>query len=62
MGTGSRVYNHYLKKVLSLSYQGLVWPLWAIRDWNDLPDPLISSSEWMDDNVSKFISLVRARD
>ena len=37
----------------------------TIRDWNDLPDFLISSaetSEMSDDCVSKFASLVRARD
>ena len=34
----------------------------AIRDWNDLPDSLISSAEMSDDCVSKFASLVRARD
>ena len=36
----------------------------TIRDWNDLPEPLISSSELSesDDSVSKFTSLVRARD
>ena len=34
----------------------------TIRDWNDLPDPLISSAELSDDCVSKFTSLVRARD
>ena len=33
-----------------------------IRDWNDLPEPLISSSELSDDSVSKFTSRVRARD
>ena len=33
-----------------------------IRDWNDLPESLISSSELSDDSVSKFTSLVRARD
>ena len=32
-----------------------------IRDWNDLPESLISSSELSDDSVSKFTSLVRAR-
>ena len=32
------------------------------RDWNDLPESLISSSELSDDSVSKFTSLVRARD
>ena len=34
----------------------------TIRDWNDLPGSLISSSELSDDSVSKFTSLVRARD
>ena len=33
-----------------------------IRDWNDLPESLISSSELSDDSVSKFTFLVRARD
>ena len=34
----------------------------TIRDWNDLPDSLISSAEMSDDCVSKFASLLRARD
>ena len=34
----------------------------TVRDWNDLPESLISSSELSDDRASKFISLVRARD
>ena len=34
----------------------------AIRDWNALPDPLISSAEDAEDCVAKFTSLVRARD
>ena len=33
----------------------------TIRDWNNLPESLISSSELSDDSVSKFTSLVRAR-
>ena len=33
-----------------------------IRDWNILPDSIISSAELSDDCVSKFTSLVRARD
>ena len=33
----------------------------TIRDWNDLPESLISFSELSDDSVSKFTSLVRAR-
>ena len=32
----------------------------TIRDWNDLPKSLISTSE-LSDSVSKFTSLVRAR-
>ena len=34
----------------------------TIRDWNNPPESLISSSELSDDSVSKFTSLVRARD
>ena len=32
------------------------------RDWNALPDSLISSAEGAEDGVAKFTSLVRARD
>ena len=42
-------------------YQHRFFPQ-TIRDWNDLPESLISSSELSDDSVSKFTSLVRARD
>ena len=34
----------------------------VLHPWNDLPESLISSSERSDDSVSKFTSLVRARD
>ena len=34
----------------------------TIRDWNPLPDSLISSAEGAEDGVAKFTSLVRARD
>ena len=34
----------------------------TIRDWNVLPDSLISSADMSDDWVSKLSSLVRARD
>ena len=34
----------------------------TIRDWNDHPESLISSSELSDGSVSKFTSLVRTRD
>ena len=30
------------------------------RDWNDLPESLISSSELSDDSASKFTCLVRS--
>ena len=33
----------------------------TISDWNDHPDSLISSAEMSDDCVSKFASLVRAK-
>ena len=33
----------------------------TIRDWNALPDSLISSVEGAEDGVAKFISLVKAR-
>ena len=32
------------------------------KDWNALPDSLISSAEGAEDDVAKFTSLVRARD
>ena len=34
----------------------------TIRDWNILPDSLISNAEDAEDCVAKFTSLVRARD
>ena len=34
----------------------------TIRDWNDLPDSHISSAELLGNCVSKFTSLVSARD
>ena len=34
----------------------------TIRDWNALPDSLISSAEDAEDCVAKFTSVVRARD
>ena len=44
---------------LILLYKGLKG---KAMDWNDLPDSLFSSAEMSDDCVSKFASLVRARD
>ena len=37
-------------------------PPQSIRDWNALPDSLISSAEGAEVRVAKFISLVGARD
>ena len=34
----------------------------SIRDWNSLTDSLISASEFAEDSVTTFTSLVRARD
>ena len=42
-------------------YKGSFFPK-TIRDWNALPDSLISSAEYAEDCVAKFTSLVRARD
>ena len=42
------------------AYKNIFFPQ-TIRDWNDLPDSLISSDELSDDCVSKFTSNVRAR-
>ena len=42
-------------------YKCSVFPQ-TIRDWNALPDSLISSAEGVEVAVAKFTSLVRARD
>ena len=42
-------------------YKGSFFPQ-TIRDWNALPDSLISSAEDAEDCVARFTSLVRARD
>ena len=42
-------------------YKGSVFPQ-TDRDWNALPDSLISSAEDAEDCVAKFTSLVRAKD
>ena len=42
-------------------YKGSFFPQ-TIRDWNALPDSLISSAEDAEDCVAKFTSLVRVRD
>ena len=42
-------------------YKGSFFPQ-TMRDWNALPDSLISSAEDAEDCFAKFTSLVRARD
>ena len=42
-------------------YKGSFFPQ-TIRDWNALPDSMVSSAEDAHDCVAKFTSLVRARD
>ena len=42
-------------------YKGSFFPQ-TIRDWNTLPDSIISSAEDAEDSVARFTSLVRARD
>ena len=42
-------------------YKGSFFPQ-TIRDWNALPDPVISSAEGAKDNVAKFTSFARAGD
>ena len=42
-------------------FKGSFFPQ-TVRDWNALPDSLISSAEYAEDCVAKFTSLVRARD
>ena len=42
-------------------YKGSFFPQ-TIRDWNALPDSLISSAEDAEDCVAKFTSLVRGKD
>ena len=43
------------------AYKGSFFPQ-TIRDWNALPDSLISSAEDAEDYVAKFTSLLRARE
>ena len=53
--------QHSLVFQIPTAYKKSFFPQ-TIRDWNVLPDSLISSAEMSDDYVSKFTSLVRARD
>ena len=42
-------------------YKGLFFPQ-SIRDWNILPNSIITCAEGAEDGVARFASLVRARD
>ena len=42
-------------------YKGSFFPQ-TIRDWNALPDSIITSAEGAEDGVARFTSLVRSRD
>ena len=42
-------------------YKGSFFPQ-TIRDWNALPDSIITSVEGAEDGVARFTSLVRSRD
>ena len=46
---------------ITLIYKDSIFPQ-AIRDWNVLPESVISSVVFADDCVTEFTSLVRARD
>ena len=39
----------------------MAYQVQTIRDWNALPDSLISSAECVEDGVTKFTSLARER-
>ena len=53
--------QHFLAFQIPSASKDVFFPQ-TIRNWNDLPESMISSSELPDDSVSKFTSLVRARD
>ena len=53
--------QHSIAFQTPIVYKGSFFPQ-TIRDWNALPDSLISSAEDAEDCVAKFTSLVRARD
>ena len=54
---------HFRSPLLLLTFISVVFfPRPLSREWNALPDSLISSAEGAEDGVAKFTSLVRARD
>ena len=60
----SRNYHSLTFQTLSARtdiYMGKFFPQ-TIRDWNALPDSIISTAEGAEDGVARFTSLVKARD
>ena len=57
----STLWHFILPLLIQNVYKGSFFPQ-TIRDWNALPDSMISSAEDAEDCVAKFTSLVRARD
>ena len=53
---------HFRSSLLILIFISVTFPSQTIRDWNALPDSLIYSAEGAEEGVTKFTSLVRARD
>ena len=53
---------HIRFSLLTLIFISVAFPPQTIRDWNVLPDSLISSAEGAEDGIAKFTSLVRTRD
>ena len=53
---------HIRSPLLTLIFISVAFFPKTIRDWNSLPDSLIFSAEGAEDGVTKFTSLVRARD
>ena len=58
----SSVFAYEIPSASTNAYLHSCFSLQTIRDWNNLPDSLISSAEMPGDCVSKFTSLVRAQD
>ena len=50
---------HIRSSLLILIFISVAFPQ-TIKDWNAIPDSLISSAEGAEDGVAKFSSLVRA--
>ena len=53
---------HIRFPLLTLIFISVAFSPQTIRDWNVLPDSLISPAEGAEDGVAKFTSLMRARE